>query len=256
MDEKQQLAEVTLSKVFLKFALGLGSGGVGTIVLGIVLLLTWSVVGEVLLPTTYQTVNEFGEVLTHREETHPLFLSVVILAVFLATLVANLFHCMISSTVESKYFRKSTNLTQAFLGNLCILFLFIPIYIISSGVYGAPGVALTALAHAIIASMFTFLALEILSTRRYLLVSLYGFITGLALFFIVMNMIGFGNPTIVTFLALPLLLGNIGAGSGISQMFYYWLQETYHNDFLDSEKRFGGDYGEKEEIEEDGFDDI
>ncbi len=249
-EEKRYLNQTTLSRVFLRFGLGFGAGGVGTIVLGIVLLFTWSIVGDVLMPTSYQIQNEFGETLSHKEQTHPLFLSIVVLAVFLATLVSNLFYCTISSTVEEKYKSTTTNLTQVFLGNVVILVLFIVVYLIASSKYGALGVALTALAHAVMTTIFTFMSLEILSTRAYLLVSLYGSMLGIALFLMCLNFIGGGNPTILTFLTLPILMSMVAGGSGIVQMFYSWLQENYNNDFLHTDKRFGTDYGREENIDE------
>jgi len=257
MEEQNILSKVSLSTIFIRFSLGFGSGGAGAIVLGLVLLFTWSIAGDVLSPSTYQIQDEFGQTLSYKENTHPLFLSVVIFAVFLATLVANLFYCLIISTVEEKYVTKSTNVTHTFIGNLILLIIFLPVYLLSSSQFGAPGVAFTALFHTILVAILTFLIIEILSTHKYILVSVYGAFLGLSMFLCLINIIGFGNPTVLTFITLPLLLGLIGAGSAIAQMFYMWIQKLYDNDFLATDKRFGEDYGKKEDLSiEEEFDEL
>ena len=244
MDDRKMLSEVKLSTVFMRFFSGFGAGMVGTIVLGIILLLTWGIVGQVLAPTANQLVEQIGTGIVLKKESHPLFLSIVILAVFLATLISNLSYTLVSSAIEEHYDNRTTNLTQAFLGNLVILIALIPVYLISSNLYGSLGVAITAMTHICLASIFCFLAMELISRTRYLLLSLYGVITGVSLFAILMNLVGSSSPTVLSLMALPLLLGCIGAGSGFSQMFYFWIQTNYSTDVLDSEKRFGDDYGQ------------
>ena len=250
------LSQVNLSTVFLRFFSGFGAGMVGTIVLGIILFLTWGIVGDALSSTANQVVSEGIPGLELKEKSHPLFLSVVILAVFLATLISNLSNSLISSVTEEKYQNRTTNLTQAFVGNLVILILFIPIYLISSGIYGPLGVKITGMAHICLASVFCYLAMEILSETKYLLLSLYGVITGIAIFAIMMNIIGSSSANLLSLAALPLLIGSIGAGSGISQMFYHWIQRTYGADVLESGKRFGDDYGTDVDYSQVNDDDI
>jgi len=244
MDERKLLNEVNLSTVFLRFFSGFGAGMVGTIILGIIFFLTWGIVGEALAPTANQLVEDINTGVVLKKESHPLFLAIVILAVFLATLIANLSYSLVSSVIEEKYTNRTTNLTQTFLGNLVILLLLIPVYMIASGLYGSFGVGITGMLHICLASMFSFLAMEILSQSKYLLLSLYGMITGMALCVFMMNIIGNINETILSLTALPMLLGSIGAGSAIAQMFYCWTQKTYGSDILDSQKRFGDDYGQ------------
>lgn len=248
MEEPKLIEEVDLSTVFLRFFSGFGAGMAGTIVLGIILLLTWEIVGDVLAPTANQMIEQIGTGIILKKQSHPLFLSIVILAVFLATLVSNLSYTLVSSVTEEKYQNRTTNLTQAFLGNLVILLVFVPVYLLSSNLYGSFGVGITGMAHVCLASIFCFLAMEILSQTRYLLLSLYGVVTGLAIFAVAMNIIGSSSPTILTLTALPFLLGCIGAGSAIAQMFYGWVQKTYGTDMLDSDKRFGEDYGQDREL--------
>ncbi len=244
MDERQQLKQVELSTVFLRFFSGFGAGMIGTIVLGIILFLTWGIVGDALAPTANQTVEDISTGIVLKKESHPLFLSIVILAVFLATLIANLSNTLVSSATEERYQNRTTNVTQVFLGNLVILPIFIFVYLVSSALYGPIGIGVTAMAHICLVTIFSYLAMEILSQTKYLLLSLYGVIVGLALFGIVANFIASLNPTTLTLTALPLLLGFIGSGSAIAQMFYSWTQRAFGTDVLDSDKRFGDDYGQ------------
>ena len=250
MNEKQLLTKITLPNVFITTLMGFASGLLGTFVLGLILLLTWSIVGDVLMPTVDQTTTEFGEILSHRENTQPLFLSVVVLAVFLATLAGNILKAYLTTSVEERYTASATCLTQVGIGNVVILLMIIPVYIMVSAQYGATGVAIAAIIHACLSGIFSVLTIDLITLKKYLLLSLYGVMLGMVLFCLGFNVFGNNNPTIMALVALPLLLGLLSFGQGISQLLYFWFVETYGNDFLDIEKRYGADYGRKEVVEE------
>lgn len=254
MSQQKFTSDATLFTIFLRFISGFGSGLAGTIVLGIVLFLTWSIVGETLTASNV-TRNAFGVDISI-QEVHPLFMGIVLVAIFLASLIANLIYCIIASTLEEKYYMRSTNLTHVFFGNLTILVLFLPIYLISSSVYGPTGIAISALAHVILTAIFTFFVLEILSTSTYILVSLYGIMVGLTIFFFFGIMFSSGKTIVLSFIVLPLLLSSLAAGNGIAEMFYLWAEKTYGNDFLDTDKRFGEDYGRTDESADPTYEDL
>jgi len=233
--------------------IGMGSGLFGTMVLGLILLLTWSIVGEVLAPTAQQATSEFGETLNYKRDTHPLFLSVVILAIFLATLVSNILHTILVSSIEERHSSRATNITHVSAGNVILLVFMIPVYLLISKHYGATGVAFGALIHSILTVVFSSLSIEIIALKRYTLVTLYGGMAGLVLFFIAINLFSLSNPTVLAFILLPLLLGMMTLGSGLTQLVYFWFADAYNNDFLDREKRFGSDYGRQEEVIETDF---
>jgi hypothetical protein len=250
MNEKQLLTKMTLPNVFVNTLVGLSSGLLGTMVLGLILLLTWSIVGEVLVPTSSQTTTEFGEVLSYKQNTHPLFLSVVIWGVFMATMAANILHTLLITSIEERYTARATCITQVAVGNVVILLLIIPVYIMVSSQYGANGVAIAALIHSTLSAIFSALVLEIVNLKKYILVSMYGVMAGLILFFLSFILFGNNSPTIMAFVVLPLLLGMMSLGKGITQLIYFWFADTYGNDFLDIEKRYGADYGREEVIED------
>ena len=79
---------------------------------------------------------------------------------------------------------------------------------------------------------------------------MYGVLVGLIFFFLSFIIFGNNSPTIMAFVALPLLLGMMALGKGLTQLIYFWFADAYGNDFLDIEKRFGTDYGREEVVEE------
>lgn len=243
--------ESPVATTFFRFMTGFGSGFAGTIVLGLIVFLTWSIVGDVLSPNVVQE-TAFG-IQVKRDGAHPLFLYAVILAIFLATLAANIALAFVSSIIEEKYKSRSTAITQIFAGSLLLLFFFLPVYFIGNIFYGPNGIAFAGLFHSICLAIFTFLVMEVIAGTRYILVTLYGIILGMTLFFF-FGIISSGHTVIMLFLALPLLSGFLGAGNGIAEGVYNWFFYTYGNDFLNLENRYGDDYG-KSESEADEIDD-
>lgn len=244
---------MTLSGIFFRLLGGMWSGITGAIVLGILLFFTWPIVGEILSPPEINQ-NEFG-VYLNRPAIHPLFMSIVLVGVFLAGLIANLIYCIINSVLDDRYYLRATMITHTFIGNLVILVLMLPAYIIATQAYGSIGIAITAIVHTILASLFTFFVTEILSRSPYIFLSLYGAIVGLSLFVITANFMAGGSPTVLSFLTLPLLLGFLNAGNGIVEMFYFWFNKTYGVYFLETDKRFGTDYGDDSIVKEKASDD-
>lgn len=240
MENKAYWQSLRVSSVFTRFIVGFGAGFVGTIVLGIVLLLSWSIVGETLSPSDV-IKNEFGITIS-QNQTHPLFLSIVTLAIFLATLVANFVHTFLICLVEENYTKRSTALTHVFFGNLIFLLLTLPAYLLANSLFGPEGIAFAAVFHTVITAMFSAFILETLHQSRYLFVNLYGILLGITLFF-VFGILTRDSQTMLTFMTLPILLGCIGFGTRITEVFYGWLYETYGVDVLNINTRFGNDYG-------------
>ncbi len=244
----------TLSGIFFRFFGGVWAGASGAIIMGIVLFLTWSIVGDTL-DVAEGTKNEFG-IYTDGIKTHPLFMSIVLLAVFLSSLVSNLIFSLINSILVERYPLRSTTLTHVFLGNLIILVFMVPIYLLIGSFYGPQGIAFSAMSHTLLAGIFTFFAVEILSTSPYIFISLYGSVLGIILFLFTGSFFSSLNPTILSFLVLPLLLGFLNAGNAIVEMFYFWFSKTYGIKFLETDKRFGSDYGRNEIVVDEEIDDL
>jgi len=237
----------SISVIFLRFLVGFGAGFVGSVVLGIILLLSWSIVGDAFssISVANSDVNlDLGSV-----NTHPLFLSLIVLAFFISVLTATLMYGFLTPTIEAKYNFRSTILSQTFFGNLVFLFLMIPIYILAKKFFFANGVATAGAIHAIVASIFTFSVIELLNEKKYILVRLYGGIFGALLFMFFGIMFLKGNTTFLIFLLLPLVLGFLGAGNASMEIFYQWLYQNYGIDFLNTQARFDGDYSNKKDIE-------
>lgn len=244
MEQEKFTPISSLSEIFFRFFAGIWAGTSGAIVMGIVLFLTWSIVGDTLLPNQ-EIISEFDRI-NQDNSTHPMFLAIVLMSVFLSSLVSNLVFCLINSILTERYPYRSTMLTQVFLGNITILILFIPVYLIVSGGHGPLGVGVVAISHAVLAGLFTFFASEILSTSTYIFISLYGAILGLVFLLFTGSRLVSINPTVLSFLALPMLLGFLNAGNAIVEMFYFWFRKVYGINFLETDKRFGSDYGRTE----------
>jgi hypothetical protein len=253
MQKNDFQTQASLSSIFFRGLGGFFSGLSGAVVLGLVLFVSWPIVEDTFVVT--QT-NQMGAV-DPQPHMHPLFMSVVLMGVFLSSLIANIVYSMVNSMMLERYSFRSTILTHVFFGNLVILLLFVPVYLSASS-YGPLAIEIIALSHATITALFTFFVLEILSTSPYIFVSLYGGILGLILFlFFGVTMID-GNAAIVSFLALPFLLLSLNVGSTITEMFYAWFNQTYGVDFLDTKKRYGQDYGrpEKPDQNDDNWDEL
>jgi MFS family permease len=239
-------ADVTFPSIFSRFLIGFGSGFIGTIVLGIVLFLSWSIVGETLSPSDV-VKNEFG--ISIQTEAHPLFISIITLAVFLATLVANISYVLLSTMIDEKYSRRATSLTQVFFGNLVILLLMLPAYTFANELFGQMGGAIAGILHLVLGTFFSFFALEALHQSKYLIVNVYGMILGMILFFLIGGALTNSQSTASAFLLMfPVLLGAMALGNRIAEVFYLWLYQNYGKDFLNVDTRFGSDYGGKDSV--------
>ncbi|MBT3349106.1 hypothetical protein HN954_02455 [bacterium] len=232
-----------LSQIFMRFFTGLGAGFTGSIVLGIVLFLTWGIVGNTLSATP--TMPDDLGLSIAPNSTHPLFLFFVILGVFLSILIANLANVLLIGIVDEKYQHRSTLLSHTFFGNLALLLLIIPVYFAVAKTWGPESAGFAALFHVIISSLFSFFVLEVLNEKKYLIVNVYGAIIGLILFALAGLLLSV-NTAMLAFLALPMLLGFFAAGNGIAQSIYAWIYTTYGSDLLNSDTRFGEDYGKEE----------
>jgi len=243
---------VSTASLFSRFIIGFAAGFLGTVVLGIIIFLTWGIVGDTLSATEIAQ-SEFGVGL-QADKAHPLFLSIITLAVFLSTLVANLAHVFLSTIVDAKFKRRSTTLTQVFFGNLVILFLMLPVHLLTSRELGPNGMAISGILHAILSTFFSTFVLEALHQSKYLIVNVYGTVLGIILFFLIGLMFINVNPTMLVILILPLLFSMIALGNRIAELFYAWLCKNYGTDFLNIDTKFGEDYGIKDTLSSNDFD--
>ena len=88
---------------------------------------------------------------------------------------------------------------------------------------------------------------------RYSLVGLYGVTFGVLVSAIILFALSsiIPNPTILLFIALPVVWGSIALLQGLVGMIYGWIANTYDKDFLSTQEIYGNDYGkEVEESEE------
>jgi len=234
---------ITSSVIFLRMLFGFAAGFVGSAALGIILMLTWSTIGDTLAGTIGTSETELASGASM--SGNPLFLIIITFSIFSATLIFSMVYAFLATIIDEKYAIRSTALVQIFFGNLVILLLFLPVHLLFSRVFGVDSIAVAGILHAATIAFFTILALEILNARNQIFVSAYGLLTGLVLFFFFGSILLKDAPTAFVFIVLPLIGVCLGAGSGIAEVFYNWFYRTYGIDFLNTEMRFGSEYSEK-----------
>lgn len=230
---------VPLSQIILRFFTGFGAGIAGSVILMLILFAGWSVVGTALSSTAAST-NEFG-VLVGGDSTHPLFVYFVLLATFLGVLAANVTYTFLFTLVEEKYVHRTTTITHSFFGNLILMILLLPAYIVGGNKAGVEGVQRVVTFHIMLSGIFTFLILESLHWSKRVLVNMYALIIGLALFTLTSAATA-ANPTTGTLLAMPFFFGFIGMSNSLATAVYAWIYKTYGSDVLNTDTRFGSDY--------------
>ncbi|GEM_PF-1194855 len=236
-------------RVFSQVFVGFSSGFAGSIVLGIILFFSWSIVGGTLSDISEnKTTEELALDALEIDESpaHPLFLSVVMMSVFLSALIANVTHVLLSTTIRGETEIRSTALTHVFIGNLVIGLLMLLVYILGNIMFGPTGVSILGIFHWTISVLFSVLSFEILRRSRYALVDLYGVVLGLCVFAGIASLMGITNIALVAFLTLPLLMACLGLGNGWAKYFYNAIFQSYGTDFLNVQTRFGDDYGQKD----------
>lgn len=235
-----EIKPVALSTIFFRLFAGLGSGLAGTVVIGIVLLLSWSAVGNTLLPPVIETADLTLPMSAN--DPHPLFLHFVMLAVFLGGTVSSIVHALLMPVLDEHYTRRSTSLTHVFFGSLFTLLFFLPAYLLVNKSFGPSGVGSLALAHIVLNAVCSNLIIEILRRSKHELVQLYGVLIGVTFFGFFAVLLAHSSSALAL-LALPLLFGFLSMGTGIAQAMYAWMYQLYGVDFLNTETNFGADYG-------------
>lgn len=229
----------SFSNVIGSFFTGFGSGLIGSVVFGVVILLSWSIVGDILLPVDVAS-NEFG-VSVETPKPHDLFLFFIILAMFLSISAASMAYVALSSITQEIYNKRATVLTHSFFANLIFLVLMIPVYLAFSG-FDVQGVIIAAMIHVFVSATFTFSIQEMLAEKKYLAVKLYsGSFTFLSFSALVFSLIG-SNTSVLSFIALPIVYGFFSLFKTLTESIYIWFYQTYGVDALNIDTRYGQDF--------------
>jgi MFS family permease len=236
---------IPLSQIILRFLTGFGAGLSGSIVLMLILFAGWSMVGDAL-SSTAETTNEFG-ILVGNSNTHPLFVYFILLSTFLGVLASTATYTFLMTLVEDRFVLRTTTLSHVFFGNLVLMIVLLPAYIMASSKTGVAGVTDMVLAHILISGIFTFLVLEILHWSKYFLVNIYALIAGLSFYFFTSTSLS-NNTTSLVLLSMPFLFGFLAMSNSLVTALYQWFFHTYGSDVLNIDTRFGADYEDEAQV--------
>jgi len=233
----------------LKTFAGFAGGLAGTLIMLLIFLSTSSILQPIL--------GAAASAEAAAGESSPLFIVVLMGMIFAASIVSSLISTLLLAYTErDRYTRIATAMSQIFIINIVIFAFVLPIYLTAS----TARLELTAFAaftQVILSATASALILELIHDHRYALLAVYTTIlailvaTGVNFFLYYIS----GTATIMLFAALPIIWATIGFSQASLTMIYFWIFETWGQDFLASTATFGADYGipdttEEEEEEE------
>jgi hypothetical protein len=236
--------KLTFFTLVLKTFAGFAGGMAGTLVLLLIFLSTSSILQPVL-GQAVATEAAAGEV-------SPLFMVVLMAMIFATSIVSSMLApLLLSYTERDRYNKIATTMSQIFIVNIVIFAFVLPIYLTTS----TARIELTAFAafmQIILSATASALILELIHDHRYALLAVYTTLLGVLVSTGIIFFIYYATSTatIVLFAALPIIWSVIGFSQATLSMIYYWIYETWGNDFLASTASFGADYGVPDTSEE------
>jgi hypothetical protein len=226
----------------LKTFAGFAGGAAGALVMMLIFLGTSSILQPILGATADAAAGEAS----------PLFIVVLMAMIFATSLVSSMASVLLLSYTErDRYTRIATAMSQVFIINVVIFAFVLPIYLTAS----TARLELTAFAaftQVLLSATASSMILELIHDYRYSLVAVYTTILGI----LVSTGVNFflyyaaGSATIMLFAALPIIWATIGFAQSAFGMIYYWIYETWGQDFLATTTSYGADYGIPDTTEE------
>jgi len=228
----------------LKTFAGFAGGAAGALVMMLIFLATSSIL-QPILGAAASADAAVGE-------SSPLFIVVLMAMIFATSVVSSMVSTLLLSYTErDRYTRIATAMSQVFIINVVIFAFVLPIYLTTS----TARLELTAFAaftQVLLSATASALILELIHDSRYTLLAVYTTILGI----LVSTGVNFflyyaaGSATIMLFAALPVIWATIGFSQASFSMVYYWIYETWGQDFLATAATFGADYGIPDTSEE------
>ena len=216
----------TVVQACMRATMGFGAGLMGIMILGIILLFSWSTMGEVLFGGTAGSVQE---ALSSRPSS--VFLYITLLGIFLSTLCGSLMYVLILSHVEPNMKSCAFPLmTQLFWGHIIILLLIGPVYLLINTQYSQQVILIASFFHLLLSVIFTYLVSELWSQGASFLLSIYGLVVGLIFFMLVVG--AFGFP--ILYFSQPFLMASVCFSSIFTRILHGSLVSSYGVDLLNS----------------------
>lgn len=236
---------LSLPMFLLKIIAG-GSGGIfGSLVILVVLLIS----GSFLTPLTQESGIS---------EVNTIFIFLLMVTIFLSTTIANILSVLfIGLTDRERYTRLSSAVYQVFIMGIFIFILTAPVYFFASSI-DTTYISYALILHIIVSAQVSAMILEIVANYRYSLLGLYGTTFSILISIsALMAVASFSiNPTIILFIATPIVWGAIAFVHGLAIMLYSWIVRIYDKDFLSTQTLYGEDFGKQVERDEKEEEDV
>lgn len=205
-----------------------------------------SITGTLILSAVFfLSLSAFGE-----QTSETLSLYVILAIILVGTLTTNvLTPFLISITDKERYKKPFTILTQAFILNLVLFIVSVPLYSLLH-VAKPEIISYIAAFHFLITAQVSAFMLELFSEQRFVLSGLYGVAVGsLISFTIIMLMYGTNRETLIMFIIAPLLWISIECFRSLVEIMYYFYYRLFGVEALDTETSFEAQESKKEDAE-------
>jgi hypothetical protein len=230
---------IPLSQIIFRFFTGVGAGFSGSVIFTLIGFMGWSIIDQ-SLSAIPGSINEFGVTISETS-VHPLFVYLIMLTAFLSIIASSTTYTLLMVLVEDRFSLKSTALTHTFFGNLILMIIMIPGYLIISNNSDPNAIRSMVIIHFLISGIFTFLVLETLHWSKHFLINIYALIIAISFYFIATANID-PNSNFLVLLTMPILFGFLAMSNSLTTAIYQWVFRTYGTDVLNTETRFGSDY--------------
>ncbi|MDF2379462.1 MAG: hypothetical protein P1V18_04560 [Candidatus Gracilibacteria bacterium] len=221
---------VNVSDVFFRTVAGVFGGGFGSLVLLIGVLLSGT------FASSYIAAVEVG--------VHPFIVFIALVISYVAILVSSLASLtFFYYTDKERYPFLLSTLSHVFWLITIVFLVSTPLSLLLS-LQSFESLSIIALILMGVCTIFSVLAMEIVSDSRHLLLVLYSSAVAIFAFFLVMLILYliFNTTSYLLPMALPFCWGSFGFWQGTFEKTYQWLYELYGKDFLNADERVGSDY--------------
>lgn len=194
-----------------------------------------SIAGTLLLSATFfLSLSAFSE-----QSSETLSLYIILVIILVGTLSTNVFTpFLIALTDKERYSRPLTILTQAFILNITIFLVSVPLYSLLQ-IARPEMLSFVAGFHLLLTTQVSAILLELYSDQRFILGGIYGVALGSLLSFcFIITLYGTNKETLIMFILGPLLWISIECCRSLVEIGYYFYYRLFGIEALDTETSY------------------